>query len=257
MGKTLKNKPLVEAIFELRWRPEEPSLGTPGARPNYALFLGRISDELGDDYPFYEQLQSASIPTEMAKHLVQHRFRKAKDAWPLVQVGPGIITLNDTKGYTWAAFRKRLAQLLEIFFKVAPSSQQGLEIESAVLRYIDAIDLDFAKHPVLTFLASHLKTELRLPPKLFEDTGVAPDPCELDLRFAFHRARPEGIVRMRFARGQRAGTEALILQTNAESAKDAPPKTQQEMLTWLEEAHTLTRDWFFALIAGELEKRFE
>ena len=97
----LQNKPLVEAIFELRWKLEERS---PGIKidPHYKILVGAMYEKVKDRYPFPEQMPTVNIPDEMAAHVVQHRFRKAENEWPLVQVGPGIVTLNDTHGYTWA-----------------------------------------------------------------------------------------------------------------------------------------------------------
>lgn len=86
MRKILKNKPLVEAIFELRWNLQEPS---PGMRvdPHYKLLIGRLYDKLNDEYPFHEQLPTATMPDEIAGYVVRHRFRKDKDKWPLIQIG--------------------------------------------------------------------------------------------------------------------------------------------------------------------------
>jgi len=105
----LSKKPLVEAIFELRWKLQEP---TPGIKidPNYKLLVGGIYDKIRQSYPFYEQLPTSALPDEIAAYVVQHRFRKATDGWPLVQIGPGVITVNDTEGYTWDDFIVRIQQ---------------------------------------------------------------------------------------------------------------------------------------------------
>jgi len=43
--KILKNKPLIEAIFELRWEFQEPA---PGIKtdPHYRIIVGRIYDKV-------------------------------------------------------------------------------------------------------------------------------------------------------------------------------------------------------------------
>ena len=33
-------------------------------------------------------------------HVPHHRFRVAKESWPLVQIGPGLLTLNQTEKYS-------------------------------------------------------------------------------------------------------------------------------------------------------------
>ncbi|MCX6750116.1 MAG: hypothetical protein NTZ83_01545 [Candidatus Pacearchaeota archaeon] len=46
----LKNKPLVEAIFELRWQLKEIQ---PGVKvdPNYKMLIGRVYERLKEEYP--------------------------------------------------------------------------------------------------------------------------------------------------------------------------------------------------------------
>jgi uncharacterized protein (TIGR04255 family) len=80
----LKNKPLVEAIFEIRWELEKSNLGL--IDPNYKLIIGRIYDKLKAEYPYYEQLPTANIPDGIAEYITQHRFRTAENSWPLIQI---------------------------------------------------------------------------------------------------------------------------------------------------------------------------
>ena len=93
----LKNKPLIEAIFEIRWKLQEGPEKGMRIDPHYKLLIGRIYEKIKDKYTFHEQLPTASMPDEIAGYIIQHRFRKKENEWPLIQLGPGIITLNDTK----------------------------------------------------------------------------------------------------------------------------------------------------------------
>lgn len=88
-SKVLKNKPLVEAILEVKWALTSP---TPGVQidPHYKILLGRLYDKVCEQYPEHEQLPTATVPDEIVGHTVQHRFRYAPNDWPLIQVGPGI-----------------------------------------------------------------------------------------------------------------------------------------------------------------------
>ncbi len=254
--KILKNKPLVEAIFELRWNLQESA---PGIKvdPHYKLLIGRLYDKLNDEYPFHEQLPAATMPDEIAGYIVQHRFRKGKDKWPLVQIGPGIITVNDTDGYIWEDFEKRIIQTFNILFEVYPESKSNLTVNRLLLRYIDAIAFDFEKDDIFTFLKEQVKMEIKLYQKLFEDTRVEKSPLGLDLRFSFASAEPKGAIHLRFVRGKRKESDALIWETMVESVSEDVPKVQNEIADWAKEAHNLTDDWFFKLIEGELSRRFE
>jgi len=254
--KILKNKPLVEAIFELRWELQEP---TPGMKidPHYKIIVGRIYDKVSNEYPFHEQLPTASMPDEIAGYVVQHRFRKGKDKWPLIQIGPGIITVNDTEGYLWEDFEKRIIQSVNTLLEAYPNSKNDLKFNTVVLRYIDAIAFDFEKENIFNFLKDQMKTSINLYPKLFEGTGVKEQPSGLDMRTSFISTKPKGAVNLRFVRGKVKESDALIWETIVQSTTRDVPKTQDEIVNWIKEAHDLTDDWFFKLIEGELLRRFE
>ncbi|HQJ73851.1 MAG TPA: TIGR04255 family protein [Candidatus Dojkabacteria bacterium] len=254
--KILKNKPLVEAIFELRWELQELA---PGMKtdPHYRIIVGRIYDKVSNEYPFHEQLPTASMPDEIAGYVVQHRFRKGKDKWPLIQIGPGIITVNDTEGYLWEDFEKRIIKSVNTLFEAYPDPKNNLKFSSVVLRYINAIAFDFEKENILDFLKEQMKININLHMKLFQGTDVKEQPLGLDLRISFVSTKPKGAIQLRFVRGKAKESDALIWETIVQSTPEDIPKSQDEILDWVKKAHDLTYDWFFKLIEGELLRRFE
>lgn len=256
MVKVLKNKPLVEAIFELRWDLQERERSVK-IDPHYKLLIGRLYDKLSNEYRFYEQLPTATMPDEIAGYVVQHRFRKGKNKWPLVQVGPGIITVNDTEGYTWQDFEKRTIQAIGTLFGVYPQLKYNLKVNRLVLRYIDAIAFDFEKGDIFSFLRKELKTRIELHHGLFDDTGVKEMPSGFDLKLSFSSTEPEGTINLRFARGTNKESDALLWETVVQSASEDAPQVEDEIAHWIKEAHNLTDSWFFKLIEGKLLRRFE
>jgi len=189
--------------------------------------------------------------------VVQHRFRKGKDQWPLIQIGPGIITVNDTDGYLWEDFEKRIIKSVNTLFESYPDSKNNLKLSSVVLRYIDGIAFDFEKEDIFSFLKEQMKTSINLYPKLFEDTGVKKQPLDFDLRNSFVSTKPKGVVHIRFVRGKTKELDALLLETIVQSTTEYVPKGQDEIVDWVKDAHDLTDDWFFKLIRGKLLRRFE
>ena len=131
--KILENKPLVEAIFELKWNLQESESGTR-TDPHYKLLVGRIYEKIKDEYPFHEQLPTATMPDELVGYVIQHRFRKNENEWPLIQIGPGIITLNDTKGYTWDNFKEKSICMLNTLFETYPDAEINLNVNGLSLR---------------------------------------------------------------------------------------------------------------------------
>ncbi|MDL1971057.1 MAG: TIGR04255 family protein [Candidatus Desulfofervidaceae bacterium] len=254
--KILKNKPLVEAIFEIRWELQEPA---PAMKidPHYKILIGRIYDRVKDEYPFHEQLPTAAMPDEIAGYIVQHRFRKNKDKWPLIQVGPGILTLNDTEGYIWEDFERRIHHILHVLFEACPDAERNLKINSLLLRYIDAVDFNYEEDNIFSFLAKNLKVNITIYEKLFEETGVSNSPLGFDLKFSFPATRPKGAIHLRFARGKIKNIDALIWETHVQSIDNDAPKDLEDIKKWVGKAHDLTDDWFFKMIEGELLRRFE
>lgn len=249
----LKNKPLVEAILEVKWQlADDPP--APPSDPHYRLFVGRFYDRVKKEYPAYEALQAAEIPDQMAAYVAQYRFRLKENGWPLIQIGPGMLTLNDTDSYEWPDFEKRAHWALERLFESYPSK---LQIESLVLRYIDAVEVDFSKEDVTSFLRDKFKVTITYPESLFESGQVEKAPSALMLQSAFHSKTPEGTVRLKFGRGKVREKEALVWETLTSSSGRDLPLLPDHFPEWLSAAHMITDDWFFKLIDGELLRRFE
>jgi uncharacterized protein (TIGR04255 family) len=253
--KDLKNKPLVEAILELKWKL--PGSQVPGMEgdPHYRLLLGRLSERVQNDYPFHEPLPTAQIPDGMVAHMAQHRFRTSEAGWPLIQLGPGLMTLNETDSYTWDDFEVRCEKAVASLFDAHPARHKFV-VEDLTLRYIDAIEVDFSQDSVFAFLQEKMRTSISLPKGLFEGGRVKQNPTAFNWEVAFPHDDPGGLVILRFAVGQRGGKSALIWETLVQAARERIPDMPDGFSEWLIRAHDLTDDWFFELIQGELERRF-
>ena len=255
--RVLTNKPLVEAIFELRWELQQVEDAPMLLDPHYKVLIGALYERVKSSYPHHQQLPTATIPDEIAAHTVQHRFRAKPGGWPLIQIGPGIVTLNDTDEYVWEDFERRSAALIENLYWAYPDPE-SLRVRDVVLRYIDAVTLPGEGDDALVFLRDKLKLDARLCPSLFERTGVGQAPRELDLRFGFPSTRPPGSISLRFTLGEKDGELALIWHTVVASLNGDQfvPSSSAGILEWVTQAHELVDDWFFKLIEGDLERRF-
>ncbi|MGH8615952.1 MAG: TIGR04255 family protein [Gammaproteobacteria bacterium] len=253
--KNLKNKPLVEAILELKWTLSIPSVPGFEGDPHYRLLLGRISERVQDAYPFHEPLPNAQIPDAMVAQMVQHRFRTSEGGWPLIQIGPGIMTVNETDSYTWDDFKNRCAKAVANLFDAHPAKQK-FTVQDLTLRYIDAVEVDFTRESVFKFLQEKMKTNVSLPDELFDGDRVKRSPTAFNWQASFPHDDPGGLVTLRFAVGQRSGRPALIWETLVQAARERIPAIPDGFSDWLGKAHDLTDDWFFKLIKGELEMRF-
>lgn len=256
MSEELRNKPLVEAILEIKWL-----LGKKGVlsskNSNFKLFLGCFFDKIRGDYPEYEELPAANIPEEFAGHVVQHRFRVQKNSWPLLQIGPGIATLNSTEEYERDEFKRRANVLVEKLYEAWLGPKEELKIEQMVLRYIDAVEFDYRRENVFEFLKDKLKTKIELLPDLFEGENIEARPESLEFKTSFRNKHPKGMVQLSFSTGQKNRNPAVIWETIITSAKDDVLDMPSQFKNWLSDAHGISHDWFFKLIDGDLKRRFQ
>ncbi|MCD6327149.1 TIGR04255 family protein [bacterium] len=251
----LSNPPLVEAIFELYWQLRQRQDEPPEF--NYGILAGRIYEKLSDDYPFHEPLPTASMPAEIAAHVIQHRFRKGKNEWPLVQMGPGILTLNHTKqGFKRDVFHCGIEALVQVFLSIYQDDQKPT-FSRLMLRYIDAVDFDYQAENVSEYISRTLKTDVTAKPSLLEGTGVSTSPTALDSTIFFASDRPKGQLRLRFGRGSRNNKDLLTWETIVETTGQDVPQDTEEIASWANDADELIHKIFFRMIEGELMERFK
>lgn len=256
---SLKNKPLIEAIFEIRWNLEQQS--PLGIDPNNQFILARLFDRINTEYPVYEQLPFAAIPEQMVEGLVRHRFR-SENGWPLVQLGSGVLTVNDTENYIWKDFHRRVINVVDDLYIVYPN-KQSFRVKNLILKYVDAIDLNLEGTEVYDFLREKMKFNLSLNPLLFEKNSINKNPIQLNLQFAFKSNSPKGIVNFRIVKGEKIDNQenttrdALIWEITIQSNEPDIPEIPLNLSKWLEEAHSVAHNWFFTLVEGDLLRSFE
>lgn len=252
----LKNKPLVEAYVEIRWRLPEQEMGQSF---DYKFLLGKLHDQIKGKFPYYEPLPSAHIPDEMAGHTIQHRFRTQQDGWPVIQVGPGIFTFNETSEYIWARFKTDVLEVVEYYYSAYPQKEK-LEPVSIFLKYIDDIQFDHTREDVREFLRDKLKVGIALPNGLFESGHIEHKPRSLNFEVSFPCDKPKGQAVVLFATGssKKDGNESpsIIWYTTVLSIGNNVPIIPKGLENWLDSAHEITHDWFLKFSEGDLLRSF-
>jgi uncharacterized protein (TIGR04255 family) len=225
--------------------------------PSSQITLARMVDRLQDDYPKYERLPSALVPEGIQPNVARHRIRDKED-WPLVQIGPGVLTVNDTDKYIWDDFRPRCSKAFTTLTQSHPR-WQDVRVSGLTLRYIDAIDFDYQADDVCGFLQQKMGISFGLPPIMFAGIEVKQAPSSFRWNASFACDKPSGVLTLSFATGQKEGHNALIMEFVFQSMEDQVPILPQGLEAWLEDAHVVTDDWFFKLVEGgdgELKRRF-
>ena len=245
----LPKKPLLEALLEVKW-------GTEGEMdPGFHLLVGRLYERLQSDYPDVVDLPISNFPPALMTHVVRHQFRRTKNGWPLVQIGPGILTVNETDSYTWDNFSSRCRDVLPKLFDAHPSGDK-LPISQLLLRYINGVDLDYIREDVIEFLHKNMRTDLALPKSVFADGQVDPKPLEFGLRMSFPAASPKGMLTVHINTGEIKKRPGIVWELLFRSVRPDLQGKPAEFDAWLEGAHNTVERWFFELSKGPLLERF-
>jgi uncharacterized protein (TIGR04255 family) len=251
----LPHKPLVEAIFEVKWDLAKPTTGQIESKliSDYKLLPGRLYDLLKDKYTYHELVFPAELPSELMPYQPQHRFRSGENAWPLVQLGLGVLTVNDTEGYLWRPFKSYCDEALTALHTIQGESGRS-SYNLLALRYIDAIRIESndPQDPI-AFCSQLLHLPIAIPQDLFLP-GITETPNALKLQFSLPCTSPVGNASVALSTGRLKSDLAIILETLVKSEGDQTRSV--DIGGWLEQAHDVLSDWFVALTAGELHRRF-
>jgi uncharacterized protein (TIGR04255 family) len=252
----LLHPPVIEAIFELRWEIENDQQAGRMRDPSYPMMYGRLYERLKKDFPVIEDLPSVQAHPEATPFVPRHRMRKEKNGYPLVQVGPGILTINEAKGYSWSHFRSLILRLIESVVDLYPTNTLPLNFIKSELRYVNGNRFDIARENPLAFLAEKLHMKIELDPEIYELNRLSERPNALGLNLGFVLEKPMANLLLTANLGQFEGKPAFIQQTLIQSFGELAPSDVAGFTPWLDEAHTVAENCFHTLCKGALMDKF-
>lgn len=175
-----------------------------------------------------------------------HRFRTEPNGYPLVQIGPGVLTVNtiDSK-YSWKEYEawiidafKRLTEIYTL------KESQNVRL---TLQYIDLIKFDFEKEDVLNFLKE--KMNISVNQSFYTESNAK----NVVLGLNFENSL--GILNVSIVRGKNIkGEDGITIQTNLTSGVIKPEINF--VGEWLAKAHELTSGLFKEMTKGKLQEMF-
>ncbi len=250
----LKNPPIIEAIFEIRWKVWEK--GKPTIEPidkKYKFFPGIFHEKIKNLFPYIEILPSTRIPDEMDIYLPRYRFRKTQNGYPLVQIGPGILTVNSDKNFTQELFHNTCMEVIDILYEI----MHDIEIVHIQIHYIDGFDYDYDTKDAFEFLGNKLETSFNFSPELFEITNITPKPAKFHIESTYRVNDPLGYFMCQLRSGiRKLNNNKLILMDTIFRASDNEVPKRKEILGWIRKADDLIHKWFYKMIS-KMEELFK
>jgi uncharacterized protein (TIGR04255 family) len=134
----LPKAPLQEVILEIKWELQMDSSTGFLTDPGFQLALGKFHQSIQNNFPLTVQKFPNDVPIHILGQQALHQFWKAKNEWPVIQIGPGILIMNEVEqSYDWDnSFYPLIVNTLE---KLNQAYQGNIPFNSFALRYIDAV----------------------------------------------------------------------------------------------------------------------
>jgi uncharacterized protein (TIGR04255 family) len=250
--------PLIEVIAEIHWSLKKID-SAPQAHldPYYDVFREQFLEVArSNGLVHVQELIPSAIPIELVSSQPQLRLRSKANAWPLLQIGPGILTANIVPPYDgWAAFEPFLGKAISDLFQSYPLADRTLNISGLHLRYIDGFDDSFGFEKYEDFAKQMLGIERPLSDR-FVDENIAPGTeSTFILENVFQNKTPVNSTgRMKLSPGQRDGKTAAIMELQCDSRySDKSASNPTFISEWFAEAHKRLRKQFETIKTDELE----
>ena len=261
----LPNNPLIEAWLEIQWKLAESDIPNFKTDPYYPFALGVFYNQVKDVFGFHEELPASKAPEMMLPHIPQHRFRTAKDGWPLLQIGPGVATINFSKPYSWSEFKEKALYLQQ---KLIQAYSDGkFETQAIILRYRNGYPFEYSTSNLLDFLKEKLNFSISLPKGIPGYISTKPYPSNSNIIFKYMLDKPQGSGKILIGtalrneadvQGNILHRELIFWEFELASTDDFAPdiKNTDKFIEWLDSAHSVIHEWFFSIVEGELLENF-
>lgn len=238
----LPKAPLVEVVFELRW-----NLTGNDELARVQYLYGDIYNELKSKYPYRESILPVDFPIEITINQPAHRFRAEQNGYPLIQLGPGIVTHNTIDSlYEWQDFFNNTSELISTFLKIYPF-EKNKTLSPGIL-YLDFFPFDFDKQDVHAFVNENFNVN-------FDQSFYKNEKFPIDFNMGYAFSVDLGELRINFLKGRNNSREGILLQSRINGN---PLNAEHENLShWLQEAHTLCSDLFKQLTRDKLYEFFK
>ncbi|MBD8490075.1 TIGR04255 family protein [Echinicola sp. CAU 1574] len=231
----LANAPLQEVIFEVRWELSPDSSGKQMIDAGFPFALGKFQDFIKGEFPLKISKVPTEIPSQMMGYQTMYQFWKGNKTWPVIQFGPGILTVNDTeKNYIWEdnyypLIKETIGFLLKAY-------EQKINFVGCTLRYVDVVEVEKYGHESWeSFVKKHINIAFE---NKFNTRGELEN-FRFDQSFKVNNL---GTLNVNMSSGQNNKKKPLFIWQTGLSRSGRTDFT--ELVEWLEKAHTCASNVF-------------
>ena len=250
--------PLIEVITEVRWQLQ-PLLAIPNAAidPHFSVFAREFTERAkAGGFGLVERLVPEQMPTEMFPYAPLIRYRRSLTQWPLLQLGPGVLAVNNVPPYQgWASYRAYLEQAVAWLFATYPMPEKYLTITKLEVRYLDGFTKTLGYSTYLDFMNNSLNFGVKVPDRIAE-LSEAPQNAVIAVEIQLPSVSPKNSMAvLKSSPGKVRNDDALIMELLCRTEHNADVQKPEAILQWMDSAHNLVRDVFNRLTSDELKER--
>jgi uncharacterized protein (TIGR04255 family) len=257
--KIYKKAPLVEVIAEVHWELK-PLNSTPNASidPYFDLFKESFIKNTEGRFLSREPLVPNEIPVEFLADQPHLRLRPRKGGWPLVQIGPGVMTANIIPKYNgWTEFAAFLRSSLNDLYASYPLSAQTLHITRTHLRYIDVFNESHGLADFGEFVESGLGISVPIRSEVLEKSASVTPKITFSTDSRFLNKSPVGSsTRIKINPGQADGKNAVVVEFHCDALANDDMQTAEGLSSWFDQAHDALHIAFEGTVSSELKAKF-
>ncbi len=252
-----EKSPLQEAWLSIRWQLEKSSQNPAFQKDvTFPIALGMFAEGVKDRFSSAVPTKENDAPLELLPFIPRYQFRTGGiNGWPLVQLGPGVSTLNYTENYDWKSFLDNALFLRKKLIKAYESTK--LKPEAISLRYRNAILFD-EKEDLFALLKDKLNYHVQLPIGIPSDDATTTPVQDINFSTVFKLETPKAQGILRVATGYKKekdnkGIEKeikhIVFDNEIVSNNNECPDYYDEdaFKKWLDNSHGVAKKWFSSL----------
>jgi len=258
----LKNAPLVEVVFEIKWgktTPKGNKLLIEFSQEEQSLMPGKFQIFAeAEGFGLLEVLENQPpLP-----HLVKYRYRQKPESYPLYQLGNGVFAINqiDFGGYSydWENFKNDIERGLTLLEKSYPFKIKDMPLIDIQLRYRDVFPQQEGES-IFDFINNKLTIgSISLPPKLIENEHVITDLPMGSINLQLECKKPAGQIICQINIGLHNGKKAFVIDFIVVSkANIFPDISYDSFVGWCTDAHNHHQQIFKAICDDNLMETFQ